>query len=71
MAIEQKSVVVFLNEDLCDGCRMCLPVCSYGALLTIPGERKPYVDHWSCTGCGTCVTTCPLQAMQLSKRRED
>ncbi len=57
-----------LNESLCDGCRLCFPVCKHGALLTVPGERMPLVDVHACTGCGDCVTTCPTGALQIQSR---
>ncbi|MGD2058646.1 MAG: 4Fe-4S binding protein [Anaerolineales bacterium] len=68
MAVEQKSLVIHLDETRCDGCRQCLPACSYGGLLSAPGERKPYIDPWACTGCGTCTTVCPLEALWLQAR---
>jgi MinD superfamily P-loop ATPase len=64
MAVELK-FIARLEDALCDGCKICLPACSYRALLLIPGEQVPMVDIWACAGCGTCVTTCPREALAL------
>ena len=62
--------VAYLDEELCDGCRACLPACNFKGLISIPGERMPMVNPWSCTGCGTCVTTCPKDALTLQGKGE-
>ncbi|MGB2897504.1 MAG: 4Fe-4S dicluster domain-containing protein [Anaerolineales bacterium] len=70
MALIVAAHIVCLDEELCDGCRICLPACNFKGLLSIPGERMPMVDLWSCTGCGTCVTTCPQGALTLHCKEE-
>ena len=58
-------LIAHIDEDLCQGSRSCLPACSNAALLLVPGERAPFVDRWSCTGCGNCATMCPHHAIRL------
>ncbi len=70
MAVIEVTYIVYLDEELCDGCRLCLPVCKFKGMISIPGERMPMVDPWSCTGCGTCVTTCPQGALTLRPKEE-
>ncbi len=65
MTIAEATFIVFLDETRCRGGRACLPVCNYGGLINIPGEKMPMVDPWSCTGCGTCLTVCPEEALTL------
>lgn len=62
-------MVAILDEELCDGCRICLPTCNFNALLWISGDDILLHDHWSCTGCGTCVSACPLNALSLQPRK--
>lgn len=48
--------VAKVNRNLCTGCRMCVPVCPYDALIL--KERKVEVNEVLCEGCGTCSATC-------------
>jgi MinD superfamily P-loop ATPase len=68
MTTIEATYVVILDDVRCSACRACLPVCSYGGLIPIPGERIPMVDPWSCTGCGTCMTACSEHALSISPR---
>ena len=70
MAVIDVAHIIHLDEELCDGCRICLPACNFKGLLSIPGERMPMVDSWSCTGCGKCVTTCPQFALTLHPKEK-
>jgi heterodisulfide reductase subunit A2 len=52
--------------DRCDGCALCLDVCSYRAiqLEEYPAEdgrmhRRIATDKALCKGCGLCAATCP------------
>jgi len=65
MSLTDLKLIAEINDELCDGCRKCLPSCSYKALLLVPSERTPMVDPWSCTGCGTCMTACPHDAISF------
>lgn len=52
--------------DVCAGtrrCGLCVGVCRAGAIST--GDDLPSVDPVRCTGCGDCVTVCPVAAMSL------
>ncbi len=59
---------VRLDESLCDGCRLCLPLCKQGALIWVRAERELLLDPWACDGCGACVTACPSGALSLHPR---
>ena len=64
-----------VNQNLCNGCSLCGPVCPYGAisydqtrvnefgLKTM--ERIAHVNQALCLGCGACVVACPSGAMDL------
>jgi len=60
--------IVLIDERKCDGCKVCIPACPYGALYF--REDKNVVDK--CTFCvdnvgqggiPECVKTCPADAM--------
>ncbi|MCK4665163.1 FAD-dependent oxidoreductase [Candidatus Dependentiae bacterium] len=63
-------LIAGINEDLCDGCGVCVPVCEYEAISieeeTIQGEvkRKAVLKEAMCKGCGCCVAACPSGAME-------
>jgi len=31
--------------------------------------EKPYVDKAKCTGCGTCVTVCPVNVFEIVDKK--
>ncbi len=68
MTVAEATYIVLLDENRCQASRDCLPACSYGGLFHLPGEKRPMVDPWACTGCGTCVTACPEDALRLIPR---
>lgn len=50
-----------LNEQLCDGCRICSDVCEFNAIAMIGG--KPLIFEDLCHACGACTTLCPQDAL--------
>jgi formate hydrogenlyase subunit 6/NADH:ubiquinone oxidoreductase subunit I len=56
------------DEDLCDGCELCLDRCQMEALSLDDGII--YVDRDRCIGCGLCITTCPNDALALQRKPE-
>jgi len=67
---ESEPIIVAVNEDLCDGCGLCVPVCDYGALEIVEVDRngqkkkRVKVTEALCKGCGCCAATCPSGAME-------
>ena len=67
---EAEPTIAALNEDLCDGCGICVPVCEYNALEVIArpdgaeGEKIVRLNEAMCKGCGGCVAACPSGAME-------
>jgi ferredoxin-type protein NapF len=50
-------------------CRTCGDVCEPRAIrfqLEIGGRARPQIDQNLCTGCGSCINPCPVQALRLS-----
>jgi len=57
-----------VNEKLCTGCELCLPICLPHAIdLKSYNNKVGHIieinDH--CIGCGHCVTVCPTDALKL------
>lgn len=51
-------------------CRMCQEACERDAIRFRPklgGGSIPSVDSLACTGCGACVTPCPVKAVSIAE----
>ena len=49
-------------------CRSCGDVCGERAIgfqLRVGGAAVPALDDTACTGCGECLSVCPVQALQV------
>ena len=49
-------------------CRTCQDNCDTGAIrfrLMTGGRASATIDHETCSGCGACVSTCPVGAIEL------
>jgi Fe-S-cluster-containing hydrogenase component 2 len=53
--------MIFIDEDRCTACGLCLDACSQGAIAL--GESGATIDQDLCTGCAACLTACPQGAI--------
>jgi len=71
--IEIEPLKAVLNQDLCSGCGICVPLCPYDAIKMkterVNGVEKLRVQivEAMCQGCGTCASTCPAGAIKMQK----
>jgi len=66
--LEAEGIVASVDEKLCDGCGICVPICEYKALEIVPSKDNPKkkmvdVNIGLCKGCGACVGACPAGAL--------
>lgn len=52
-------------EALCTGCRNCLTVCTYGAIVYDKVTQTCKVNEAICRGCGNCAAACPSGAISV------
>ncbi len=62
--------LIYIDEDLCDGCGQCILSCAEGALQLIDGKAK-LVSENLCDGFGNCVGDCPQDAITIAKQKAD
>ncbi len=62
--------IVKIDEDLCDGCGLCIPNCHEGALQIIDGKAR-LISELMCDGLGACLGHCPQGAIEIEKREAE
>lgn len=65
-----KRTVIEIDEELCNGCGLCVSGCHEGALQLIDGKAVMISDMF-CDGLGACIGECPVGAINLIKREAE
>jgi len=55
--------IIEIDEELCDGCGLCVPSCAEGALEIVDGKARISADKL-CDGLGACLGDCPTGALR-------
>jgi Fe-S-cluster-containing hydrogenase component 2 len=53
--------MIFIDEEKCTACGLCLDACPQGAITL--GEGGATIDQDLCAGCADCMTVCPQGAI--------
>ena len=62
--------IITIDEELCDGCGLCIPGCPEGALQIIDGKARLVSDLF-CDGLGACIGDCPKGAISVEVREAE
>jgi NAD-dependent dihydropyrimidine dehydrogenase PreA subunit len=62
-----KRKIIEINEELCNGCGLCIPNCAEGALQIIDDKARLISDLF-CDGLGACIGHCPEGAIEIIER---
>ena len=62
--------IIEIDEELCDGCGLCVPDCAEGSLVIVDGKAK-LVEDKLCDGLGACLGACPQGALRIIEREAD
>lgn len=54
-------MTIWIESDLCDGCKRCLKACPYDAIAVEDGKARVLCR---CTNCGACLSACKNEAIQ-------
>ncbi len=59
--------IIRIDEDLCNGCGLCVSACHEGAIGLVDGKAKLLRDDY-CDGLGNCLPVCPTGAITFEER---
>ncbi len=59
--------MIKIDEELCNGCGLCVTACAEGALQVIDGKAKVVSESY-CDGLGACLGECPQGAISFENR---
>lgn len=62
-----KREIIKIDEELCNGCGLCIPNCHEGALRIIDGKAR-LISDLMCDGLGACIGHCPQGAIEIETR---
>ncbi len=65
-----KRNIIKIDEELCDGCGLCIPNCQEGALQIID-KKACLVSDLMCDGLGDCIGHCPQGAITIEQREAE
>ncbi len=59
--------IIRINEELCNGCGLCVNACHESAIGLVDGKAKLLRDDY-CDGLGNCLPVCPTNAINFEER---
>lgn len=59
--------VIKIDEELCNGCGLCVNACHESAIGLVDGKAKLLRDDY-CDGLGNCLPVCPTGAISFEER---
>jgi heterodisulfide reductase subunit A2 len=69
--VELEPNTAFVDAETCSGCRTCIAMCPFGAVIRDEERGVAMVQEVLCKGCGTCVAACPSGAAQQHMFTDD
>ena len=60
--------IVRIDEELCNGCGLCVTPCVEGAIELVNGKAR-VIREELCDGAGFCLGVCPTGALTIETRQ--
>ncbi|GAB4319316.1 MAG: hypothetical protein Kow0059_13240 [Candidatus Sumerlaeia bacterium] len=70
-SIELEPNTAHVDEEHCSGCKSCIPLCPYSAIVFNEEKRKAFIEEALCKGCGTCAAGCPSGSIRQNLFEDD
>ena len=61
--VELEATTSVVDDKLCSGCKRCLDLCPYKAIIFDDVKKLANINEALCKGCGTCAAACPAGAI--------
>lgn len=59
--------IVRIDQELCNGCGLCVTPCAEGAIQIVNGKARVLREEL-CDGAGFCLAICPTGALRIEQR---
>jgi Na+-translocating ferredoxin:NAD+ oxidoreductase subunit B len=63
-AVKQEKTVVYIDEQTCIGCTLCIQACPVDAILGAAKHMHTVIES-ECTGCDLCIPPCPVDCIHV------
>jgi MinD superfamily P-loop ATPase len=63
----ERRQMVNIDEELCNGCGLCVIPCAEGAIELVDGKARVLSEEL-CDGAGFCLGVCPTGALSIEER---
>jgi electron transport complex protein RnfB len=61
---KETKTVVYIDEDICIGCTLCIQACPVDAILGAAKHMHTVIES-ECTGCDLCIPPCPVDCIHV------
>ena len=68
--VEASRSVVWIDENWCIGCTLCIEACPVDAIIGTH-KRMHTVIESACTGCELCLPVCPVDCIEIENASGD
>ena len=69
--ISGEGVVASIDDNMCSGCMLCVPLCPYEAISFNEEKFIAVVNELLCKGCGNCAAACPSGACSVGGFKDE
>ncbi|RDH81511.1 MAG: electron transport complex subunit RsxB [endosymbiont of Galathealinum brachiosum] len=64
LASDPEKTVVYVDEQTCIGCTLCIQACPVDAILGAAKQMHTIIEA-ECTGCDLCIPPCPVDCIHI------